>query len=331
MHPKVSVLLPTFNGGNLLLDTISSLLSQDFVDWELIVSDDCSTDNTFDLVDSLADNRVRCFRNESNLGYGGNLAASVKSAQGEIVFLLGQDDLLLPGALQKTVDAFDLAEGVGVVTRPYYWFYDDPEVAVREVPPYDKGKDVVFRLLDGLDVVKSAFSSFGQLSGLAFRRDLMRLDFHDHVFTAHIYPIADILRRSNGVFLATDTVAVRIASSQTRFKPEIYDPPPLATWIEMAQVVFGEGNDRMICDDLLKVLGRSNFVDLVQVRNYSTWRIWFRECGLFVRLRPANVFDPRFVFIVLICLMLPRLVLRKAVDTYKRRVLSHTLAKRRLN
>lgn len=323
LRPKVSIVLPSYNGASVIEQTLDSLFRQDFADFELIVSDDCSTDDTVSLVLAIGDPRIRCMRNETNLGYSGNLAVAARRARGDIIFLLGQDDILLPGGLRSTIEPFDRYKDVGVVTRPYYWFYEDYQVAVREVPPFDPGADVVFSLLDGPDIVKAAFSSFGQLSGLAIRRSLIEVEFHSHVFTAHIYPVADVLRRAQGVFLHNYTIAVRIGSSQTRHRPEIYRPPPLVTWVEMANSVYGDETFSQVNADLIRFLGRSNFLDLIQIRNYGTWGILIQEIMVFLRLRPANAVDFRFIFVVICCLVFPRRLLRKLVDIYKKHVLRH--------
>ena len=91
--PAFSILIPTYNRHDLLLQTIESVLAQDFEDFEVIVADDCSTDRTREAVDALDDKRIRYFSNRENLGYGRNLSANAGHATGEILFLLGHDDI----------------------------------------------------------------------------------------------------------------------------------------------------------------------------------------------------------------------------------------------
>lgn len=66
--PKVSVLMPCFNGVKYILKAIDSVLSQSFRDFELLIFDDQSTDGTFEIVSKLTDSRIKVFRNASNLG-----------------------------------------------------------------------------------------------------------------------------------------------------------------------------------------------------------------------------------------------------------------------
>lgn len=327
LSPRVSILLPAYNGEAVIEQTLRSILDQDFDDFEIIVSDDCSSDNTVSVVKGMYDSRVQCFQHDHNLGYSGNLARAAKYARGGIIFLMGQDDILLCGGLRSTINAFDLHEDIGVVTRPYYWFYDDFKVPVRDVKPYNRHVDVVFSLFDGADVIEAAFGSFGQLSGLAIRKALLGVDFHGHIFTSHIYPVADVLRRSRGVFLHEFTVAVRIRSSQTRHKSEIYSPPPLLTWVELVNSVFGDREFLQVNRTLMRFLGRSNHVDLIQIRNYSTWGTLFREILMFIRLRPMNAVDIRFIMVVAVCVVVPRRQLRALVDAYKIHFLSRVIAR----
>lgn len=82
MTPTVSIVLPTYNRAHILKKSIDSVLNQTYTDFELIIVDDCSTDNTKELVDSFQDERIKYFYSECNLGAAGarNLGASKASA-----------------------------------------------------------------------------------------------------------------------------------------------------------------------------------------------------------------------------------------------------------
>jgi len=106
-QPKVSILLPTYNGARWIGETLKSIFSQDFTDFEIIVSDDCSQDNTIETIKSFNDKRIRVYRSKRNLGYGGNLQVLEKLPKGgDILFLMDQDDILLAGALKKHMMLF---------------------------------------------------------------------------------------------------------------------------------------------------------------------------------------------------------------------------------
>jgi glycosyltransferase involved in cell wall biosynthesis len=110
MSPKVTVFVPTFNYARYLSETIESILSQDFEDFELIISDDCSTDNTEDVCLRYVeqDSRVRFFRQNKNLGMVENWNWCMRTARGEYLKpMLADDKFSKPYALSRLVESLD--------------------------------------------------------------------------------------------------------------------------------------------------------------------------------------------------------------------------------
>ena len=101
--PPVSVCIPAHNGQVHIRQTIQSILQQTFADFELVVADDGSTDDTWDLLQSFRDPRLRLIRNEHQPGLAGNWRFAVESCQGALVKLVCQDDLLYPDCLARQV------------------------------------------------------------------------------------------------------------------------------------------------------------------------------------------------------------------------------------
>lgn len=96
---RVSVLIPVYNGIAFIAEAIESVLSQEFQDWELVVSDNGSNDGTRDYLRSLTDARIRTFEQPSNIGIMGNLNFLLAQARAPVAKILGHDDMLLPGSL----------------------------------------------------------------------------------------------------------------------------------------------------------------------------------------------------------------------------------------
>ena len=102
--PKISVLIPTYNYARFLGEAIESVLAQDYPDFELIVVDDCSADNTVQVVEPYCRRspRVQFLANPTNLGMVNNWNYSLKRARGSYIkFLFGDDKLCHPEALSK--------------------------------------------------------------------------------------------------------------------------------------------------------------------------------------------------------------------------------------
>lgn len=321
---KFSICIPTYKGVDLIGDALESIFSQKFQDYEIIVGNDSPEDHQKmkKKLDSYKDLRIRFFANQKNLGCPLNLRKLANEAQNEILFFLAQDDVLLGEALQKTHDAFFLDKDVGAVTRPYYQFYDDVKKPVRVITPYDKNKDSVISVFDGEREVRKIFESLGQVSGLAYRKKWIETDFHEEIFPTHIYPFASVARKHKIVFLKDYTVAVRIPSSQCRFKSSIYDISPVKSWVKMLETVYAGPKYETVRKQAVKFITTTNFVGLIQIKNYSSFKNLLREIFLLVRYRWQNIFNPKFWFFVLGCLITPPFVLILLVDWYKNNIAS---------
>ena len=104
---KVSVIIITYNRAELLRSAIKSILNQTFQDFELIVVDDASKDNTPGVVQSFSDRRIRYIRHETNKKEGGARNTGVENSKGEYIAFLDDDDEWMPDKLQRQVDLMD--------------------------------------------------------------------------------------------------------------------------------------------------------------------------------------------------------------------------------
>jgi glycosyltransferase involved in cell wall biosynthesis len=107
MRPKVTVLMPVYNGERFLREAVDSILAQTFADFEFVVIDDGSTDGTAEIVRSYLDPRIHFVRNASNLGLVANLNKGIETARGEYIARMDGDDVSLPERLAKQVAFMD--------------------------------------------------------------------------------------------------------------------------------------------------------------------------------------------------------------------------------
>lgn len=114
--PQVSIGLPVYNGEAYLPETLDSLLRQTFTDFELIISDNASTDRTADICREAAarDGRIRYLRNETNLGAAANYNRVVHEARGAYFKWAAHDDLMAPEYLAQCVEVLDADPAVAV-------------------------------------------------------------------------------------------------------------------------------------------------------------------------------------------------------------------------
>lgn len=105
--PLVSVLIPAYNCEAYVIEAVSSMLSQTFSDFELLVIDDGSTDSTRKLLESMHDPRIRLVTNESNIGLIGTLNRGLELAIGRYIARMDADDISAPERLEKQVQYFE--------------------------------------------------------------------------------------------------------------------------------------------------------------------------------------------------------------------------------
>lgn len=120
MKTKVSIVTITYNSSKYVRQAIESVLTQSFTTFEYIIGDDCSTDNTWELIEQYHDPRIIRYRNEKNLGEYPNRNKSLKLAKGEYILWIDGDDILYPHGLAQFISAANhFPESAMVMARPY--------------------------------------------------------------------------------------------------------------------------------------------------------------------------------------------------------------------
>ena len=140
----ISVCMATYNGGKFIREQLESILSQLPSDSdEVVVADDGSSDDTLAVVESMGDSRIRVLLSEKHLGAIYNFERALKAARGEVIFLADQDDIWLPGKVQKVLDAlteFDLVHHDAFMlfqgTNPATW---QRGRLLSDIRPYKRG------------------------------------------------------------------------------------------------------------------------------------------------------------------------------------------------
>lgn len=136
MHtPKVSILFPIYNVELYLREAIDSLLDQTFTDFELICLDDCSPDNSAEILDSYSDPRIVRYRGEKNQGLANVLNVGMDMARGEYIARMDSDDISLPNRLQIQVNYLDSHPDIDLCSCAIQLFGGRQDVWVRDANP----------------------------------------------------------------------------------------------------------------------------------------------------------------------------------------------------
>ena len=144
---KLSVVMSTYNRAQMLLETVDSVLNQSFSDFEFIIIDDASVDNTNELIKNINDSRIRLYKNVENRGCTFNYHTAQNLAKGKYIVHIDDDDISLPNRFEiqynymeenkDTVLSGTFIETFGENARPSWVFYTDSELIDLSVNIYN--------------------------------------------------------------------------------------------------------------------------------------------------------------------------------------------------
>lgn len=103
MNELVSIIMPSYNTAKYISDSINSIIKQTYSNWELIVVDDCSTDDSVEIIKSFNDNRIKLLLNEKNSGAAISRNKALKEAKGKWIAFLDSDDIWVENKLEKQI------------------------------------------------------------------------------------------------------------------------------------------------------------------------------------------------------------------------------------
>lgn len=145
MSLLVSVIMPTYNSTGTVVESIQSVLSQTYKNWELIIVDDRSTDNTWQVIQTYADkyDNIRVYQNKENLGAGASRNFAIEKAKGRFIAFLDSDDLWTEDKLSEQI-AFMLENDYPLTYTHYSRFTSEEELSVVTAPEYTTYKKLMY-------------------------------------------------------------------------------------------------------------------------------------------------------------------------------------------
>ena len=326
---KISIAIPTYNGSKTILETLESLLSQNFDDIEIIVSDDNSSDDTINKICSLNDSRIKVYKSSENLGSQQNIRKAYHLCKSPLVFFMAQDDLLADGVIFETVNFFDQHPNAGALTRPYYAFDTSSSKPVRYKKTLNiaPGEYKIINIDSDFEDILTLLNTLDQVSGLCYRKSMATTDFHDDVFPGHSYPFLSVIKNNDIGFVNNYTVAVRVNSSQCISVSSIYDKSPVESWLELFDTLFDDDIYKEFKNLAKTKFVCSNWIGLLQIKNYSKkpYRYTIREYFALVKGKPSNIIHPLFFLTFLLCILTPKKILVPLVNFIKENVNSATI------
>lgn len=243
-YPLISVVIATYNGEKYIDKQIESILQQTHPNLEIIVVDDCSTDNTLNILKQYAvkDSRIKIYRNDSNLGYVKNFEKGLQLATGDFIAPSDQDDVWLPNKLEVLLNNIDKHDIV----------YCNSELIDSTGNSLHKKLSDIKRLLSFDDCLTYAIGNTAAGHAMLIRKALVQKCFPFPVMIPHDYWLG---------FVATCS------------KPLKYIETPLVLYRQHTQNVFGAVK---VAEGKRKKIKPSQQQKLQQIR--ERMRLLYEKC-----------------------------------------------------
>ena len=144
--PLVSILLNCYNASSFISKAIESVLGQTYHNWELVIWDDGSTDNTLQVINNYKDKRIKIFKSLNNIGLGKSRLKAISKLNGKLISILDADDYFEPEKIKKQVDIFNNYPDVSICAT---WanFYNELNKIIYSFKTRNKEEELKKKLL----------------------------------------------------------------------------------------------------------------------------------------------------------------------------------------
>lgn len=145
-QPKVSIIMGIYNCESTLKESIDSIIAQTYTNWELIMCDDCSNDNTFNVAKEYAEkypDKIKLIKNEKNLTLGPTLNRCIELVEGKYIARQDGDDVSTPDRLQKQIEFLEKNKEFDLVSTAMSIFDEHGQYGVRKLKSEPNGKDLM--------------------------------------------------------------------------------------------------------------------------------------------------------------------------------------------
>jgi glycosyltransferase involved in cell wall biosynthesis len=297
--PLISVCIPAYNRAEVLNELLQSILVQDFEDYEVVICEDASPQRpqiraVVEALPPASRARVRYFENPSNLGYDGNLRNVIATARGDYCLLMGNDDLMCPGALTTVANGVRSYADVGVVLRTYASFDTTPDRINQVFRYFDRE-----RLFEpGVASIVTFFRRSVVLPGMVVRRaDAVSYatDEFDGTLLYQLYIVGRILVAKKGLYLPAVLTLYRnggipyfgnSAAERGNFVPGTITPEASLHFMKSMLRIAAALQERCalpVYDPILKDLSNYSY-PFIAIQAHQPWRTYLRYCWNLGRL-----------------------------------------------
>lgn len=174
MNNLVSVCIPVYNSERTIKTTIESILNQTYKELEIIIVDNCSSDNTWQIINSFFDTRIKKYRNETNIGMVRNWNKCLEYTTGKYIHFLCGDDILTPNCIERKVCLADTDESITLVFSASQVINESDEIVL------ERRQFKESCVVDGRKLASKSFRTknlYGEPSNVLFRKCILDKNF----------------------------------------------------------------------------------------------------------------------------------------------------------
>jgi len=148
----VSICIPTYNSSLYISECLDSVVKQSFNDFEIIVSDNCSSDNTIELVDKKNIKNLKLIINKENMGMAKNFNLACNAASGKYIKLLPSDDIISQNSLERSLEYIQNNDDISLISSSKKIINESSETIIKKMSYFNEGvhegRDVIWKILN---------------------------------------------------------------------------------------------------------------------------------------------------------------------------------------
>ncbi len=248
---SVTVLMTVYNGGQYLRNSIKSILSQTYDNFEFLIINDCSTDNSVGIIESFHDNRIKIHNNLNNLGQTRSLNVGLLLASGDYIARIDADDCALPRWLETQMSFIETHSDYSVV-GVYVFAIDEHNKITKLYRPPCFREDIVLRAL--------VASPINHVGSILKKKDVLMVGGYDEEYkTAADYDLWGKLIRCNLKVTTVPRILMAIREHAQSLSRSERGKRELQEIVMIAGQNIRQFADKEFSDDEIKLFCRANY------------------------------------------------------------------------
>ena len=248
---KLTVLMALYNGGEYLRHSLRSVLEQTYRDFEFLIINDRSIDNSMETIASFRDQRIKIHHNSSNIGQAASLNAGLKLASGDYIARMDADDIAFPRWLERQMAFIERAPGCSVVSTQALVIDENNRIKKSYKPPSSR-EDIILRAL--------VASPINHVGALLKKKDVLEAGGYDERYkTAADYDLWGKLLRNGRKITATEEMLVAIREHARSLSRSERGKQELTEIIDIAQKNIAAFTSAQLTHDEARLFCKTNY------------------------------------------------------------------------